>query len=193
MRWRQLFLMTMQNKVISSSTLPPSSSLLQKYLANSEWTLRKRLEYRKGGTFGTWTGSAHFREDPVRCDTLLYTEDGRLQFDDPTIGGGKAVPSSGRPLAFVFPEKPVEKPAEVYFVEGSGLRFFHSLPFSTFCGEASAECLGECSFDHLCVKDLYSGTFEICDQDTFTIHWHVYGPTKDGDISQQYTRKRQLQ
>ena len=193
MRWRQLFLMTMQNKVISSSTLPPSSSLLQKYLGQFgvDSSQKIRVSQRRYIWNMDWfclfpRGSSAVRYSLVH---RRWTVAVRRSNDWRWQGRTKL----GRPLAFVFPEKPVEKPAEVYFVEGSGLRFFHSLPFSTFCGEASAECLGECSFDHLCVKDLYSGTFEICDQDAFTIRWHVYGPTKDGDISQQYTRKRQLQ
>ena len=174
-----------------SSSTPSSAGLLRSFLDGSSWSLKKRLEYRRGGAFGTWTGEAYFRDDPVRSDCILYTEKGELKMDSspPTSPG---MPSSGRPLAFVFPaatpdDDAAAAQAEVYFVEDHGLRFFHALPFCEDPPPQSPSALA-CSFDHLCVQDLYQGQWKITGDDTFEIRWHVFGPTKDGDIVQEYVR-----
>jgi hypothetical protein len=174
---------------VTSLPARSSSHLLREYLNDSVWSLRKRLEYRRGGAFGKWTGTATFTEDPVRCDTLLYTEEGFLKFDTSTmgLGGSEGIPSSGRPLAFVFPADS-EAAAEVHFVEEAGFRFFHKMPFSPEV-VAHWPTSASCSFEHLCVKDLYSGCWTILDEDRFQIRWHVFGPTKDGDIVQEYERQ----
>lgn len=182
-----------------------SKAALSLYLAGS-WDLSKRLEYRRGGAFGQWIGRANFR--PTKHDQLqlMYTEEGRMFFDSSTTITG--FESAGRPLCYDFRDGDNDNDSDseaspycgkVYFVEpycaGENtpcLRYFHSLPMTSICKSSDIDLdiqVGSsCSFDHMCVKDLYTGTLRIDGTDSFSIVWHVFGPTKDGDTTQIYKR-----
>merc|ERR1711862_59566 len=103
-------------------------------------------------------------------------------------------------------------PVEVYFVDDvtkkhlpsllSDLEyhtsFFISLPFE-ISGSSSVSPASDGAdiianegarsrFEHLCVDDLYRGSFRVRCSDHFDWHWSVKGPTKDGDIKSTYLR-----
>ena len=69
---------------------------------------------------------------------------------------------------FYCPEQPNEH-----------LKFFHDLDLSSGQGEAR----------HLCVNDLYSGSYSIdCPRRQFQTMWQVQGPNKDFVINTEYER-----
>jgi len=174
-----------------SSALPPPP--LYTYLCNSVWDLTKRVEYQRGGAFGTWTGRARFTPTfSFGSFHLLYTEEGSIVFD----GAETSFESAGRPLCYDC------SASKCYFVESSvdatskeevtSLRFFHDVPLGTFTynanGFTAAETEEPCSFEHLCVRDMYTGKFLIRDEDHFEILWSVEGPSKRGTANQMFTR-----
>jgi len=177
---------------LSSSALPPPP--LYTYLCNSVWDLTKRLEYQRGGAFGTWTGQARFKPtNSFGSFHLLFTEEGSIVFD----GAETSFESAGRPLCYDCAA------SKCYFVESSvdavskeevtSLRFFHDVPLKTFTfdykGFTAATIAEEpCSFEHLCVRDMYTGKFLIQDEDHFEILWSAEGPSKRGIVNQMYTR-----
>jgi hypothetical protein len=173
----------------SALPLPP----LYTYLCDSVWELTKRHEYHRGGAFGTWTGQARFTPtSSFGSFHLLYTEEGSIVFD----GAKTSFESAGRPLCYDCAA------SKCYFVESSSdaaseeeilsLRFFHDLPMGTFTfddkGFEAAASEEPTSFEHLCVRDLYTGKFLIQDKDHFEILWSVEGPSKQGSVDQTFTR-----
>jgi|AntAceMinimDraft_5_1070358.scaffolds.fasta_scaffold205046_1 hypothetical protein len=185
-----------------STALPPPP--LYAYLCGSVWDLTKRLEYQRGGAFGTWTGQASFAPaSDFGAFHLLYNEQGSIVFDAAVT----SFESAGRPLCYDCAA------SKCFFVEGKTyvspppgegmptLRFFHDLPLgklsadveelkttASFLAAATSEEL-PCSFEHLCVRDLYRGKFLVQDEDHFEIRWRVEGPTKMGTVLQKYTRQ----
>jgi len=160
-----------------------SKAALCSFLAGT-WDLTKRLEYKRGGAFGRWGGQAHFTPAVTNPQLLMYTEEGELFFDSsPKVGYS----SAGRPLCYDFSQWPYR----VYFVEGGStepeLRHFHDLALGSKV-EADLPIGVSCAFDHMCVKDLYSGQIAIDSQDSFSIIWNVDGPTKHGYTTQRYKR-----
>jgi hypothetical protein len=195
---------------------PPSG--LHTYLSNSSWSLFKRLEYRRGGSFGAWSGEAHFNPDPTRLSHLVYTEVGTLRFDHQSKDS-EGVASHAKPLSFDCSADP---PCVRFIDDDGSLRHFYDLIFG---GAADGEATGAgaagagaatlvhwpapptnaelgcytrdaptgsdgpaCSFDHLCEQDLYTGEFTVTNYSSFTIKWKIQGPAKDGNIHQLYKR-----
>ena len=173
---------------MGSSIGATSAPVLYSYLKGS-WNLSKRLEYSKGGGFGDWVGQSRFDEylDSHNGFTLKYSEEGSMHFD----GTQNSFQMAGRQLVWDFGCRP----PKVYFLEGDALRFFHDLPLApnfsatrreTVVLERSPEPL--CSFNHLCVEDMYRGKLYIHDENHFEISWRVEGPTKDGSALLKYER-----
>jgi hypothetical protein len=94
------------------------SSELYAYLCSSQWTLFKRLEYRRGGSFGSWSGEVQFTPDPTRPLHLLYTEVGALRFDHQSKDSA-GVASTAKPLVFDC----LSLPPRVHFIEEDGTCF----------------------------------------------------------------------
>ena len=144
-----------------------------------EWALAKRVEYERGGAYGTWRGLATFSsdEDDAEASSMLrYSEDGAFEFDARL---GELVLANGVPLLYDCSTAP----ARVYFAEDPP-KFFHELDLNPRHRPTSA------TFEHLCVADLYSGELRITSDDRFAIEWRVFGPTKHGTVRQEYTRRR---
>lgn len=143
------------------------------------WSLVKRVEYRRGGDYGTWRGDAVF--EPI-CETdhlLELVESGEFFFDrNPECGVG----TLAKPLKFDLRRSPIE----VLFADDVPRLFYSFDPASLI--SAAGEEPGESRFRHLCGPDIYQGSMRICDAHHFRITWTVSGPSKDGVVRQDYTR-----
>lgn len=148
-----------------------SAARLHEYL-RGEWKLVKRVEYKRGGDFGTWRGCATF--EATTDHELRLAESGQFFFDE---NPGRGMDFRAKPLVFDMSTSPVE----VRFDDGP----FHTL-------DADAVMAGaESSFVHLCKADTYRGRMTIADTDRFCIDWVVSGPFKDGRIHHDYSRVRE--
>ncbi|GMH39014.1 hypothetical protein BSKO_06912 [Bryopsis sp. KO-2023] len=154
--------------------------------ARGSWRLNRTLRYVKGGLSGSFAGTAKF-QPPVagpgvsNSKTLLYSEEGSF-----TVEESKQVLKAYRSYLFRCDAYPVK----VYFVLKKDPLdvgdFFHDLEFST--SENGSTAKWNAAFEHLCVKDLYSGRFSVHDDDSFEWNWRIVGPKKDGEICTHYTR-----
>lgn len=171
----------------SSNQVPASNQALRNYLQDSTWLVTKRLDYKRGGSSGVWTGDAYFVEDASRPGCLRYTEQGRLTLD--SMPNQPGFESAGKPLSYNLGADPIR----VSFIETTGgLSFFHELSFDPGISLPSPDTIEcdavACSFSHLCVKDLYSGTMTLHDWEHFQLQWRVFGPVKDGRVQQSFRR-----
>lgn len=168
------------------------SSPLYRFLLGS-WVQRKRIEYSSGGSFGSWHGKAQFKAvEAMKEDTpwhLIFTEEGDLTLD----GSAVSYPSHGRPLVFDCVQPCVYFLEDALRVDGSlstkSLRRFHDLPFTRPIPTFGCPSEASCSFDHMCVKDFYTGRMVLHDWRSFSIYWHVEGPQKLGDVTQTFERE----
>lgn len=84
-----------------------------------------------------------------------------------------------------------EDPVQVFFVENAnpvtkgGL--FHTLSFPS--EKEGPFHPAKCEFEHLCIRDLYEGTFEIVGGNKFHWGWRITGPAKDGKIFSVYEKE----
>jgi hypothetical protein len=131
-------------------------------LLAGRWSVERRLEDRRSGRSGEFTGTATFTPDG---DGLRWTEQGRIRFGD---HDGPA----GRRLSIA----PAGDGWLVAFDDG---RPFHALDLAG----------GACVVEHVCGADRYDGEYRLRDPDTLEVTWRVTGPRKDVEIVTRYRRE----
>ena len=143
------------------------------------WTYDRIIRHRSTGRTETVSGNVRYTR--TADDVVRYREDGVLQ-----------LPNGKQMEVFREYEYTVGNNAlELYFVEGGERTYlFLSLRFQpqTTVGETNDGTTGDnddwvATSDHLCVKDLYKGTFRIALQGAtasqVTMTYQVQGPNKD--------------
>jgi hypothetical protein len=108
---------------------------------------------------GSFHGQAAFTPQPD--GTLRWHETGELTLDGATV-------NAYRTLA-------IDPDGQVRFDDG---RPFHQLALVD----------GLCDAVHPCGPDEYTGRYEVVDDDTFVVTWHVHGPGRDDTIFTRYER-----
>jgi hypothetical protein len=130
-------------------------------LLAGRWTVERRLDDRRSGRAGAFTGTADFAPDG---EGLRGTERGRIRF------GGHEGPAA-RELSIA----PAAGGWLVAFADG---RPFHALDLAG----------GACAVGHVCGDDRYEGEYRLGDRDTLEVRWRVTGAGKDLEITTTYRR-----
>jgi Family of unknown function (DUF6314) len=130
-------------------TVPDTLAFLR-----GRWRLERRLDDRRAGVCGTFTGDAEFAatDDPA---VLRYTEDGELRF------GGHTGPARRVLLFRALPDGA----ADVRFADGRG---FYVLDLRS----------GQWSARHGCGADEYTVSYLVRAPGLLEERWHVVGPRK---------------
>lgn len=156
-------------------------------LLEGVWRVNKRLDYAEpAGWRGSMEGIVRVSPRPTQPEVLMWEEQGTMHLD----GNPEHAIPVRKALAFRCRQ---EWPVEVFFVEGNvkeasdsgwGVSDSQRLFFNLHPTDDGATS----SFDHLCVKDLYTGTLHFTTKDSFDWCWKVVGPHKDGVIKQSFAR-----
>lgn len=136
------------------------------------WHVERTVRDLADGSEGHFAGTTLFTPLPAPdLGGLLHQESGTFTWH----GTARA---AERTLRFL-PGGPGtdDATARVEFADG---RFFHDLDLRT----------GHWTTDHLCVRDLYRGEFEVFDADHWRTRWRVGGPAKDLLLVTEYRRSR---
>lgn len=88
-------------------------------------------------------------------------------------------PSPSRRVRVFFDEARSQDPKKVLRDQ----RFFHDIVLQDDDEQRSLP-----SFEHPCGPDLYRGSLELCEEDSFVLHWQVEGPRKLGTQTLKYRR-----
>lgn len=125
------------------------------------WSIARRIDDRRTGGQGLFTGAAEFRSGP---EGVSYHEDGILTL-------GTAAPMRGT-RDYVWRE--AGGAIEVWFADG---RFFHR--FVPDGGEARAE--------HDCAPDHYAVRYDFQAWPLWRSVWRVTGPRKDYEMVSDFS------
>jgi hypothetical protein len=160
------------------------------------WRVVKSLDYEiPAGWRGAMTGEVVVRPRPSQPSVLMWSETGQMRLDSQPA----SEISTHKHLAIRCPD---QWPVSVFFVDGEpaaatddgwGVAPTQGLFVELRPQEGDEEGEGSAlsfAFDHLCVKDLYTGAMVFDGKDSFRWDWRIVGPNKDGLISQKYERIR---
>jgi hypothetical protein len=172
-------------------TRPKTPHALAGYFAG-HWTIAKQMSYVRGGKEASFSGPARCESlDTSQClnrvsyadECLWYLEDGTI-----TLAQAQQQLAASRKLIYhfhpdrvrvYFDEARTNDPKEVLLSQ----RFFHDIELPE-----EEDSSSQPSFSHPCGPDMYRGRLELCDADSFILHWKVEGPRKLGMQTLLYRR-----